>query len=400
MTFQKGSKALILLLALLTAVGPISTDMYLPSLPAIGVAFGVNNSLVQLTLSAFIAGFAIGQIFYGPLSDRYGRKRVLSIGLLVYVAGSLACLISPNIEFLIAARFCQALGASAAIVLSRAIVRDLFGGAKAARLLSLLGALMGVVPLIAPVLGGFLQIHYGWRANFGATSLVAGILLFLVVSFLPETLKREHTRKWSLRQMLTDFRQLLTHHIFLRYLIAICLAFGGLFVLISASSFVLQNHFGLSEIGFGLSFSVCVAGYILGTLIGAKLTHSKDIETVTFMGSALLAVSGVVMIFISFFDQQKIWQFLLPMFFSMAGIGLVMPQSMAGALTPFASMAGAASSLIGFIQNVVAAIFGIVATYFVGLNPNALVWIIGGTGIANFLLSLAYKKGWLFSDKP
>ena len=399
MTFQKGSKALILLLAALTAVGPISTDMYLPSLPAIGIAFDVSDSMVQLTLSAFIIGFAIGQIFYGPLSDRFGRKRVLSAGLVVYVAGSVACLISSNIELLIAARFGQALGASAAIVLSRAIVRDLFGGEKAARLLSLLGALMGIVPLIAPVIGGFLQIHYGWRANFGATSIVAAVLLLLVVSFLPETLKKEHTRKWSLLQMIIDFGQLLKHPVYMRYLIALCLAFGGLFVLISASSFVLQNHFGLSEIGFGLSFSICVAGYIVGTLIGARLTHSKTVEYITFMGSGLLAISGLAMISLSFIDQQKVWHFLLPMFFSMAGIGLVMPQSMAGALTPFANMAGAASSLIGFVQNVVAALFGIVATYFVGFNPNALVWIIGITGIANFLLSVAYKKKWLFSSK-
>jgi len=399
MTFQKGSKALILLLAALTAVGPISTDMYLPSLPAIGIAFGVNNSMVQLTLSVFITGFAIGQIFYGPMSDRFGRKKVLSIGLTVYVMGSLACLASTNIEFLIAARFSQALGASAAIVLSRAIVRDLFGGKKAARLLSLLGALMGVVPLIAPVLGGFLQIHYGWRANFAATCVISAILLFLVISFLPETLKKEHTRKWSFLQMIIDFGQLLMHPVYMRYLIALCLAFGGLFVLISASSFVLQNHFGLSEIGFGLSFSICVAGYIVGTLIGAKLTHYKDIETITYLGTGLLAISGLTMILLSFIDQQKVWHFLFPMFFSMAGIGLVMPQSMAGALTPFANMAGAASSLIGFIQNIVAALFGIVATYFVGFNPNALVWIIGITGIANFLLSVAYKNKWLFSSK-
>ncbi len=399
MTLTKGSKAFTLLLAVLTAVGPLSTDMYLPSLPAIGVGLDVSNSMVQLTLSVFIAGFAIGQVFYGPLSDRFGRKPVMSIGLVIYVCGSLACFIASSIEYLILARFFQALGASAAIVLSRAIVRDLFGGAEAARLLSMLGALMGVVPLIAPVFGGFLQIHYGWRANFATTSIIAAILLIVVVMVLPETLKKEHVRQWSLGRMLVDFSHLLKHPIFVRYLIAVCLAFGGLFVLISASSFVLQNHFGLNEIGFGLSFSLCVAGYIVGTLIGARLTHSQDVEAVTYFGSAILAIAGIAMIALTGIENQKVWHFLLPMFFSMVGIGLVMPQSMAGALTPFAEMAGAASSLIGFIQNGFAALIGIFATYLVGFDPNALVWIIGTAGIANFLLSIAYRKKWLFSSK-
>lgn len=395
---EKGTKAFTLLLAALTAVGPLSTDMYLPSLPAISKALETDHSMVQLTLSIFIAGFAVGQIFYGPLSDRFGRRPVICVGLGIYVLGSIACFVAPNIEFLIAARFAQAIGASAAIVLARAIVRDLYDGSQAARLLSMLGALMGVVPLIAPVLGGFMEITYGWRANFAITSIIAAILLIVVVAVLPETLNKNHKRRWSFMGMLSDFGDLLKHPSYVRYLIAVCLSFAGLFVLISASSFVLQEHFGISEIGFGLTFSLCVAGYILGTLIGGKLTHTKDVETLTFWGSIILGVSGAAMIMLTAVADQQLWHFLIPMFFSMVGIGFVMPQSMAGALTPFATLAGTASSLIGFIQNAVAAIFGIVATFLIGFEPNALMWIIGGTGIANFLLSYTYRKGWVFSD--
>ena len=389
---QKGTAAFTLLLALLTAVGPLSTDMYLPSLPAIGEALNGSVSMVQLTLSIFIAGFAIGQIIYGPLSDRYGRKPVLLVGLLGYVAGSVACFFAGNIEALIVARFFQALGASAAIVLVRAIVRDLFGGEKAARLLSLMGALMGVVPLLAPLLGAVLEVNFGWRASFAVTSVVSGILLVVTLCFLPETLTTDKKRPWSLAGMFRDFSTLLRHIVYLRYLSALCLSFGGLFAIISASSFVFQNHFGLSELQFGFAFSVCVAGYIIGTLSGGKLAGKHNVESLTFVGTVLLAVSGAAMIILSYAEVQQVWHLLLPLFISMIGVGFVMPQSMAGALTPFAHMAGTASSLIGFVQNAFAALVGIATAIAIGYDPNALAWIIGVTGLLNFALSWAFRR--------
>lgn len=391
MKLAKGSGAFTLLLALLTAVGPLSTDMYLPSLPSIGVALDGTTSMVQLTLSVFIAGFALGQIFYGPLSDRYGRKPVLMIGLTGYVAGSIACTLAQNIELLIIARFFQALGASAAVVLVRAIVRDLFGGEKAARLLSLMGALMGVVPLVAPVLGAMLEVNFGWRASFTLTSILSALLLISCLMFLPETLARDQQRRWSFSGMLVDFSTLLRHLVFLRYTTAFCLAYGGLFVLISTSSFVFQNHFDLSELQFGFAFSVCVSGYITGTLIGARLSN-KGTEALTYFGSFLLGSSGLAMILLSFISEQQVWHLLAPLFISMIGVGFVLPQSMAGGLTPFPQMAGTASSLIGFLQNSIAALFGIAVAWFIDVEPNALAWTIGATGIINFAISVAYKK--------
>ena len=392
MKLHKGSTTFLVLLSLLTAVGPLSTDMYLPSLPAIGAALDGTTSMVQLTLSVFIAGFAVGQIFYGPLSDRYGRKPVLIIGLAVYVAGSIACWLAQNIEMLIVARFFQALGACAAIVLVRAIVRDLFGGKKAARLLSLMSALMGIVPLIAPVLGALLEVNFGWRASFALTSILSALLLIVSLIFLPETLPDDRKRRWSFSGMLIDFSVLLRHLVFLRYTMAFCLTYSGLFVLISTSSFVFQNHFGLNELQFGLAFSVCVSGYIIGTLISARLSRSKDVESLTFLGSFLLGSSGLAMILLSFLSEQQIWHLLLPLFISMGGVGFVMPQSMAGGLTPFPQMAGTASSLMGFLQNAIAALFGISAALFIDAQPNALAWIIGATGLVNFAISVAYKK--------
>ncbi len=392
MKLQKGSAAFTLLLALLTAVGPLSTDMYLPSLPAITIALDSNVSTVQLTLSVFIAGFAIGQVFYGPLSDRYGRKPVLVIGLAGYVAGSIACFFAGSVEALITARLFQALGASAAIVLVRAIVRDLYGGKKAARLLSLMGALMGLVPLIAPLLGAIMEVNFGWRASFAATSIVSALLLIITILVLPETLAGAKKRQWSFMGMLKDFSGLLRHLVYVRYLLALCLGYGGLFAIISASSYVFQGHYGLSELQFGFTFSVCVTGYIIGTLSGARLSGKRDVEVLTFLGTVLLAISGVAMILMSFIQEQQVWHLLVPLFVSMIGVGFVMPQSMAGALTPFPHMAGTASSLVGFLQNGFAAIIGMIAAWAISFNPNALAWVVGITGLLNFGLSLAYRK--------
>ena len=388
MKLAKSSRALTLLLALLTAVGPLSTDMYLPSLPAIGLALDAGVSMVQATLSVFMIGFAVGQLIYGPLSDRFGRRRVLVAGLLVYVAGSLVCMIAPSIEILIAARGLQAMGASAAIVLARAIVRDLHGGEKAARLLSLMGALMGVVPLIAPVLGAVLEVNFGWRSSFILISVLSALLLIAVVLLLEESLPESNRRKGAFLSMAGGFGVVLTNMVYRRYLTAISLAFGGLFAIISTSSFVFQSHFKLGELAYGFSFSLCVAGYIIGTLVSARLSKTHQIETMVARGSIWLGVSGAAIIMLNLIDDSQVWFALGPMFTSMIGIGILMPQSMAGALTPFPQMAGTASSLMGFLQNVVAAIVGAGTAWLIGYTPNGLVWVMGGLGMANLALTL------------
>src|ERR671917_513068 len=180
--------ALTVVLALLTALGPLSTDMYLPSLPAIARDLGATAAQTQLTLSAFLLGFAVGQLFYGPVADKIGRRPVLLFGLGLFLAATLACTLAPGIGTLTAARFCQALGASGPIVLGRAMVRDLYEGPRAGRELSRMGTVMGLVPAIAPIGGGLLQEWSGWRSTFAATVLLGLALGAVVVALLPETL--------------------------------------------------------------------------------------------------------------------------------------------------------------------------------------------------------------------
>src|SRR3712207_1478784 len=185
--------AMTVVLALLTALGPLSTDMYLPSLPAIAADLGATTAGTQLTLSAFLLGFAVGQFVYGPVSDRVGRRPVLLFGLGLFALASLACTAAPSIEALVAARFVQALGASGPIVLGRAIVRDLYEGPRAGRELSRMSTIMGLVPAVAPVLGGLLHEALGWRSNFAACILFGVVLAAVVIARLPETIPARST---------------------------------------------------------------------------------------------------------------------------------------------------------------------------------------------------------------
>ena len=312
-------------------------------------------------------------------------------GLALFLIATVACAMAPSINLLIVARFAQAVGACAAIVLARAIVRDLFDGSEAARMLSMMGALMGLVPAVAPVLGGVLETQFGWRASFLLAAALACCLLAIVALLLPETLNTEHRGRLSFGRMLKDFHGLSRDATFLRYAGAVCLGYAGLFAFISGSSHVLQRHYGLSELQFGFAFSVCVFGYIGGTLVGVRLGKTRDIPRLLFAGTVALAVGGVLMVIAMSSEVPRAWHVLVPMGVYMFGIGLTLPQSMAGAITPFPHAAGTASSLMGFAQMTFAAVVGIVTAEAIGYAPIALAWIIAALGMANLALSLYWR---------
>jgi DHA1 family bicyclomycin/chloramphenicol resistance-like MFS transporter len=391
MTLKPGSAALVLLLAILTAMGPLSTDMYLPSLPAIGRAFATDAGQVQLTLSVFLVGFALGQIVYGPVADLYGRKPVLLAGLILFVAASFGCMVATSIGALVAARFIQAVGACAAVVLARAIVRDLHSSEDSARILSLMGAIMGLVPAVAPIIGALLEQAFGWRASFGLSAALALGLALVVAMWLPETVPAGERGRWTARGMMADFARLSAHAKFRRYTAAVCLGYGGLFAFISGSSFVLQGHYGLDELEFGLSFALAVLGFIIGTLIAAAFTRRIGVERTVAIGTMALAVGGAAMALLVLIEPPHFLHVLAPMVVYMAGIGLTLPSAMAGAITPFPERAGTASSLVGFSQMTFAAIVGVMVGHLVEHTPNALAWTIAVLGLANLALTLAAR---------
>ncbi len=384
----KQKLSLIVLLALLTALGPLSTDMYLPSLPDIARAMATDEVRAQLTLSVFLFGFAAGMLIYGPVADRIGRRPVLLTGLGVFGAASLMCYVSPSIDMLIAARFFQALGAAGPVVLARAIVRDLTKAEMAGRLLSYMGAIMGLVPAIAPILGGAVHEHFGWRVNFLVMTGLCLALLLAARRMLPETLAKSNRPARGFAEIMRNYRDLIRSPVFLYYMLCSSLSFSGLFAFISGSSFILQGEYGLSPLLFGLSFTFMVAGYIVGTLTGGRLTMRVGIDRLIMLGAMALALGGLVMTLMSMFRIAGAFAIILPMAFYSLGVGLMMPQSMAGALTPFPEKAGTASSLLGFLQTIAGALSGIYIGHHLAGGAVQLALFISAMGLAALALTL------------
>ncbi|HEU6440753.1 MAG TPA: multidrug effflux MFS transporter [Microvirga sp.] len=381
--------ALTVVLALLTALGPLSTDMYLPSLPAIAAGLQATTGQAQMTLSAFLLGFAAGQFFYGPVSDRVGRKPVLLFGLGLFSLASLICALAPNIEVLIAARFFQALGASGPIVLGRAIVRDFYEGPRAGRELSRMGSIMGVVPAVAPVFGGLIAQFYEWRATF-AVMLVCGLALAATVLLrLPESLRRKSDAPISFMGILKGFGTLLRHPGYRTYVSFSMLAYGGLFAFISGSSFVLQGVYRLDELAFAFSFAFMVVGYIGGTVLAQHLVGKRGLDGTIRWGVTSLAAGGVLMFVLVVSGVSSSFAVTGPMAIYALGVGLTMPQAMASALMPFPERAGAASSLLGICQMTFAAILGIVLGQNLGGSALPLPTAIASTGVLALIVFAA-----------
>jgi DHA1 family bicyclomycin/chloramphenicol resistance-like MFS transporter len=372
--------ALTALLALLTAIGPLSMDLYLPALPAISAALGASNAAAALTVSFYLIGFAAGQVAYGPLSDRRGRKPVMFAAMLIYCVATAACAFAPTIEALIAARFLQAFGSSGAIVLSRAVVRDLYEGPRAGRELSLMAMIMGLAPIVAPVIGSGLQAAFGWRACF-VFLVLAGVAAAAAVHWLlPETLRRrEHT---SSSGLLASIGVVARNKSALAYVGIIAGGYGGLFAFISGSPFVLQSVYALDPVGYAVAFAVASVGYIGGSWLAAKLVTRIGIDRTIGWGVLCFAVASAAMIAATALAPGAVAGFVAPMTLYLFGLGLAMPQALAGALQPFPERAGAASSLIGCVQQSVAASTGALVAHALGATAWPLVIGIAVPGTA------------------
>jgi MFS transporter, DHA1 family, multidrug resistance protein len=365
--------ALTALLAALSAIGPLTTDMYLPSLPDIARQLHASTAQVQFTISAYLIGFAVGQIFYGPVSDRHGRKPVLMAAMALYCVASLACALSTSIEMLIVARTFQALGGSGGIVLARAIVRDIYAGARAGRELSLIGSVMALAPVLAPIAGGLLQTGFGWRAIFfalvGAGLLGAGITWLL----LPETLNTRAAEPVSIASMGRSYRIVVRHPAYLAYLGIAAASYAGLFAWISGAAFVLQNLYGLTPFDFGVAFALGSIGYMTGSALAARIVVRMGLDGVLGIGGCACAIGGLGMVAAVALGLTSSLSLVVPVAIYLAGLGMVLPQGIAGAMTPFPERAGAASSLFGFVQQSAAALCGAVVGWYLGQSAWPLV---------------------------
>ena len=386
MKLRPDTLAMTAVLAMLTALGPLSTDFYLPSLPDIVRVMQTDIAGAQATLSVFLFGFAGGQIFWGPLSDRVGRRPVLLVGLGIFMVSTLACAFAPSIEALTIARAVQALGASGPIVLSRAMVRDLYEGPRAGRELARMGMIMGLVPAIAPVLGGVLQQAFGWRSTFVATLAFAAAVVAMVTFLLPETIRNRSREPLSLVSIISGFGTLLASRAFRVYVALTALAYGGLFAFISGSSFILIDIHGLTPVQYGLSFSLVVLGFILGTILAQRLVARRGMDGVIALGVRCLAGGGLAMLVCVAGDFGGVAGVVLPMALYTCGVGLTMPQAQASAMMPFPDRAGAASSFTGICQMLFSACVGLLVGHSLKSGALPLPLVMSAIGVAALVL--------------
>ncbi|TWF96167.1 Bcr/CflA family multidrug efflux MFS transporter [Saccharopolyspora dendranthemae] len=338
-----------LILGGMSAFGPLSMDMYLPALPAISGELHAGPSQVQLSLMACTIGLALGQLVMGPLSDAHGRRRPMLIGVVVFALASLACALAPSAYALAALRFVQGFGGAAGIVIARAVVRDLFSGVALAKFFSLLMLVNGVVPVLAPVLGGQLLRFTSWRGVFVTLCAIGAALLIAAVLALPETLPREYRRPGNLPQTLRTFGVLLRDRLFVGFALSASLAFAAMFAYISGSSFVLQNVHHLSPQMFSVVFGVNSIGIVTMGQVNGLLVGKVDSRRLLAIGLGCNALGGIS-VAVSTVLGLGLVPLLAALFVTVASIGLVFPNATALALSGHRETAGSASALLGVLQ--------------------------------------------------
>ena len=388
------STAVTVLLGALIAAAPFAMDIYLASMPSMTHALDASTAEVQLTLSVYMYGWGVAQLFAGPLSDRFGRRPTLLAGLAVFIVASAACALSRNVFVLIGARLVQAVSMASIAVVPRAVVRDLYSGDKAAHILSLMGIVLGFAPVVAPILGSHMHAWFGWQSNFALVALYGAILWYFVHAALPETLARRDPRAMRPTAMLANFRRLLHSRPYVGYVLVAAFGFSGLFAFLAGSAFVFVSVMGRSEQAFGLLFGAVMLGNITGSTLGSRLVPRVGIQRMVRAGTALMLVAGLVLGALAAIDVRHPLAIVVPMFAYMVAFMLTMPPATAGALTPFPDIAGSASSLLSFCQFAVASSAALVVGLAFDGTTRPMAAVIAVASVGAFVsLRAAHRDG-------
>ena len=386
---RPNSLAFTLLLAYLISFGPLSVDLYMPSVPVIGRVLDAPASRLQLTISLFLVAFAIGQIVYGPISDQLGRIPVLLAAFTLFCMASVVCATAPTVEMLILGRIGQGLGASAGPVVVRAIVRDLHEGVHAGRQLSLMNVFMGLVPIVGPLSGGLLLTLYGWRSSFVLHSIAGALAVLLIWRGLARTRPIDPP---SVRELLGQYRVIATHPIFLANLAIGCLAYSGLYAWVAGSAFVMQNVLGLTPLQFSILYAASSAGFMAGGAISTRIVMRLGLDRTAGIGAVVVTLASAGMIAAVLFGSWLSLTLTVSMAVYLCGMGIVFPQSTAAGLTPFPKYAGVASALIGFSQQCSGALMGTAVGYSLGTTAWPVAIGLSVAGVGSLLMWVLTRK--------
>ncbi|QHG67188.1 multidrug effflux MFS transporter [Pseudomonas putida] len=345
---------MVLILGALSAFGPLAIDFYLPAFPAMAQAFATDEKHVQATLAAYFLGLSIGQLAYGPVADRFGRRKPLLFGVALFTLASLACAYAPNLDTLIVARFVQALGGCAGMVLSRAIVSDKCDPVASAKVFSQLMLVMGLAPILAPMLGGVLVNVAGWQSIFLALSLFSAASLLAVSLGLPESLPA-HMPRQPLSGALRQYLRLLADRVFIGHALTGGIAIAGMFAYIAGSPFVFIKLYGVPAEHYGWLFGTNAAGFILVAQVNARLLAKRGPAFLLVRAVWLYLAAGLVLLGVAALRPAQLWPLLVPLFVCIASLGCIIPNASACAMSGQGARAGSASALMGCLQFSVAA---------------------------------------------
>ncbi|HKM64994.1 MAG TPA: multidrug effflux MFS transporter [Acidisphaera sp.] len=377
------------LLGFLTAVGPVSTDMYLPAFPAIEAALGVPEGSAQITLATWFAGLAVGQVTQGTLSDRFGRRGPPVVGTLVYTAASAGCALAPDLLSLSIWRAVAAFGGSASMVIPRAVVRDLADGHAAARLMARLILVMGAAPILAPTLGGLMLARTGWQAIFWAATAYGAVCCVLVWLLLPDTLPRTARVRLGAAGVLARFGVIVRERGFITHALMGGAGMFGMFAYISGSPPVYIQMFGLSPAEYGMIFGLCAAGYVTAAQLNSPLLSRIGTGRILNAASACYLVAALALCGVAFGRVTVLPAVVVPIFCALACMGLILPNAAVGALSRHAPHAGSASALMGTLQFILGASSSVLAGWLTDGTPRgiAALMLAGAVGavIANAL---------------
>jgi len=388
---RSDSRALVVLLGAMTALTALAIDMSLPALPALSADFDASPERVQLTLSLFIAGYAIGQIFHGPLSDRFGRKPVLIGGLVIYVAAAIACALSQSIGVLIAARLVMGFGGCVGPVLARAVVRDHYGGPHAAQMYSSLTAVFALAPLVAPLVGGWLLVHFGWRAIFVVLALFAGTLLAVIGFAFAESLTAPDRDALRLGRLGRNYQAFLSSRVCLGYALVNGLCWAGIFAFLSGSPFVFITIYGVAPEHYGFYFALSAVALVIGALSNKRLLRRHAHERLLLWGQAAAIAGGAVVLAACITRWGGAGGVMAGFMLYIWGQAVVAPNAMAAALEPVPHMAGTGAALMGVIQMA----SGAAAGYAVNALYDGTPVPMGAVILAMGILSAAVYYAWV-----
>ncbi|MGO4913081.1 multidrug effflux MFS transporter [Leeuwenhoekiella sp. W20_SRS_FM14] len=388
---------IVLILGTLIAIGPFSIDMYLPGFENVASDFDVDISKVGYTLTSYLIGIALGQLAYGPLMDRFGRRRPLIGGLILFIISSLICAFSWELEILVIARFFMALGGCAGMVASKAMVRDLFEKKQVADVLSTLMLIMGVAPIIAPTVGGLVIGAFDWEAVFFILAGFAVVMLLLITYILPESAKPNKGTSLRPKKILSEYLSILKNREFFIFAMTRGFSLGALLSYVSSAPFIFMTFFGLSEQQFGWVFGSNALGLILGSQINRLALRKFSLFNIALSISValtLLTFSGLIVSSIVGVHFWIIYPFLFMMLFC---IGFQNPNTTALSLDPFTIQAGSASALVGSIGMIFGSIASIAVSQLVTVGVMPLLYLLFTCALCSMLLIFFYKRKMLNS---